>query len=718
MKLKLQARHLWDAVEFEDVEFDEDRSALDAICSAVQEDMVPALATKASAKEAWEAIRTLRIGDDRVRKATAQNLRAEYESIALREGEAIEDFALRLTGIVTGRLKAADDVEPAPAHTASRKLLLTEEQWVERYKKKNTESSRGGSSSGGRGKHRGHGRGCGTGGDGDTRASSGSGKARQADVCKNCGKVGHWAKDCRSKKKEEQVHVAQDDEPTLMLAVGPTQEPEGSFPFSAQPPAPPCPRSPMIHGDTVLHIVEQKVFATFDAAEDWDPRRWILDTGASNHMSGSRAAFTDLDTAVSGSVHYGDGSVAQIKGIGTVLLECKNGEHRSLPNVYYLPRLTANIISVGQLDKGGYQVLVEDGVMRIRDEDRHLLAKIPRNPSRLYVLDVTIARPVCLAARTNDDSWMWHARFGHINFTALRKMAREELVCGMPPITQVEQGEAVTTAVYLLNRSSSKSIGGKTPYELWMGSAPDVHHLRTFGCVAHVKNTTPNLKKLDDRSHRMIFIGYDPGSKAYRIYGMATRRVHISRNIIFDKAAQWSWASTHDVEPDNFTIEQGNPEAPEATPPGHAARDLEERLLLASDIEPTTFDQAMRHECWRQAMLDEMTSIEASGTWRLIEPPPHTRSIGLKWVYKAKKDASDIVTKHKARLVTKGYVQRQGIDFDEVFAPVVRLESVRLLLAHAASEGWPVHHMNMKSAFLNGELQEEVYVEQPPSFVL
>ena len=114
-------------------------------------------------------------------------------------------------------------------------------------------------------------------------------------------------------------------------------------------------------------------------------------------------------------------------------------------------------------------------------------------------------------------------------------------------------------------------------------------------------------------------------------------------------------------------------------------------------------------------MLDEMTSIEASGTWELVEPPPRTWPIGLKWVYKAKKDASGIVTKHKARLVANGYVQRQGIDFDEVFAPVARLKFVRLLLAHAACEGWAVHHMDVKSAFLNGVLQEEVYVEQPPA---
>jgi transposase InsO family protein len=84
-------------------------------------------------------------------------------------------------------------------------------------------------------------------------------------------------------------------------------------------------------------------------------------------------------------------------------------------------------------------------------------------------------------------------------------------------------GEAVSTAVYLLNRSSSKAIGGKTPYQLWNGVTPAVEHLRTFGCIAHVKVNTPHLKKLDDRSWRMVFVGYEPGSKAYRVYDPTTR---------------------------------------------------------------------------------------------------------------------------------------------------------------------------------------------------
>lgn len=116
-------------------------------------------------------------------------------------------------------------------------------------------------------------------------------------------------------------------------------------------------------------------------------------------------------------------------------------------------------------------------------------------------------------------------------------------------------------------------------------------------------------------------------------------------------------------------------------------------------------------------MLDEITAIEENATWELVDLPPGHRPIGLKWVFKLKKDAAGNIVKRKARLVTKGYVQRQGVDFEEVFAPVARLESVRLIISLAAHEGWSVHHMDVKSAFLNGELKEKVYVAQPPSFI-
>jgi hypothetical protein len=118
-------------------------------------------------------------------------------------------------------------------------------------------------------------------------------------------------------------------------------------------------------------------------------------------------------------------------------------------------------------------------------------------------------------------------------------------------------------------------------------------------------------------------------------------------------------------------------------------------LLMVDTEEPASFQEAQAHECWRQAMLDEMTAIEANGTWKLEEAPAGIRPIGLKWVFKTKRDAVGNISKYKARLVVKGYVQQQGVDFDEVFAPVARLESVRLLLAYAVGQGWPIHHMDV-----------------------
>jgi hypothetical protein len=101
--------------------------------------------------------------------------------------------------------------------------------------------------------------------------------------------------------------------------------------------------------------------------------------------------------------------------------------------------------------------------------------------------------------------------------------------------------------------------------------------------------------------------------------------------------------------------------------------------------------------------------------WRSVSPSAATSCSTKRpsGVFKTKRDEAGLICKYKGRLVAKGYVQRQGVDFDEVFAPVARLESVRLLLAYAAAEGWTVHHMDVKSAFLNRELLEDVYVEQP-----
>ena len=153
--------------------------------------------------------------------------------------------------------------------------------------------------------------------------------------------------------------------------------------------------------------------------------------------------------------------------------------------------------------------------------------------------------------------------------------------------------------------------------------------------------------------------------------------------------------------------------------PGLASRLLDDpELLLVSAEEPPTFTMAERDANWRRAMLEEMRAIEDNGTWELVDPPVGCRPIGLKWVYKVKRDERGAIVKYKARLVARGFVQREGIDFEEVFAPVARMESVRLLLAMAAAKDWRVHHLDVKSAFLNGKLAEMVFVKQAPGFTI
>lgn len=104
-------------------------------------------------------------------------------------------------------------------------------------------------------------------------------------------------------------------------------------------------------------------------------------------------------------------------------------------------------------------------------------------------------------------------------------------------------GEVVTTAVFILNRSTTRNLDGKTPYEVWHGERPAVSFFRTFGCIAHVRNTKPHLKKLEDRSTPMIFIDYEAGSKAYRMFNPMDGRVHVTHDAVFDEGAQWDWGT-------------------------------------------------------------------------------------------------------------------------------------------------------------------------------
>nr|KYP70091.1 Retrovirus-related Pol polyprotein from transposon TNT 1-94 [Cajanus cajan] len=120
---------------------------------------------------------------------------------------------------------------------------------------------------------------------------------------------------------------------------------------------------------------------------------------------------------------------------------------------------------------------------------------------------------------------------------------------------------------------------------------------------------------------------------------------------------------------------------------------------------------------WKTAMDEEIRAIDRNNTWELAKLPKGSQPIGVKWVFKRKMNAQGETERYKARLVAKGYRQKEGIDYDEVFAPVTRMETIRLLISQAAQFKWPIFQMDVKATFLNGVLEEEIYIEQPPGYM-
>jgi hypothetical protein len=202
--------------------------------------------------------------------------------------------------------------------------------------------------------------------------------------------MGHWAHECRSKPKKELAHAAQDEEEALlMLASATLIHPE------------------VISSSAEVEIHEEKMFTHLDEEKERDAGTWVLDTGATNHMSGCRTAFMKIDKVVLDTVHFGDDSVAQIKGCRTVVFVCKNGESRSFDGVYFIPRLTTNIVSVSQLDEIGYKIDIDTGMMKIREPGGVLQAKVKQEANRLYLFHLKFTQPTCLAVRGHDDEVAW-----------------------------------------------------------------------------------------------------------------------------------------------------------------------------------------------------------------------------------------------------------------------------------------------------------------------
>lgn len=340
----------------------------------------------------------------------------------------------------------------------------------------------------------------------------------------------------------------------------------------------------------------------------------------------------------------------------------------------------------------------------------------------------------------------------------LKEMVRAMLCHSNLPIHL--WSEALKTAVHVLNKVPTKSVL-KTPYELWTGRKPSLYYMHIWGCPAEAKLYNPHEKVFDPRTTSGYFIGYPERSKGYRFYCpthtsqmVETGKAKFLEDVNFS-GSDISRQLNFDELEDSDVITPINEEVPITTesriehevntqPLNDQNDDHEVRLWRSKRIrkpaisddyvvylqepneevedinDPISFSQAMNSvnaNDWFNAMKEELDSMDKNHVWDLVDLPQGVKPIGSKWVYKTKRNSKGEIERYKTRLVAKGYTQREGIDYNETFSPVSSKDSLRIIMALVAHFNLELHQMDVKTAFLNGDLDEEVYMVQPQGFI-
>lgn len=319
--------------------------------------------------------------------------------------------------------------------------------------------------------------------------------------------------------------------------------------------------------------------------------------------------------------------------------------------------------------------------------------------------------------------------------------------------------EAINTAAYVINRSALND-DLKTPFELWTGKDlnTDWENWKAFGDVCFVHVPASKRRKWDLKSEKGHFVGYIEGVKGYRIWVPRTNKIEVSRDVIFQKTIPEHVNEIHKKNEDSetTTVESNNilvfddgdePKQLERDESFHSAEDsdadddevpLRYRLrsaagahnstvsamlagcaFVAESIEPNSFEEALRSRDaskWDQAMANEMDALIKNQTWELVSPPDDRKVIDNKWVYKIKGSSTNEPDLFKARLVVRGFSQVKGLDYEETFSPVARFSSIRTVFSLAAHKSYKIKNFDIKTAFLNGTLKENIFMKQPKGF--
>lgn len=312
-------------------------------------------------------------------------------------------------------------------------------------------------------------------------------------------------------------------------------------------------------------------------------------------------------------------------------------------------------------------------------------------------------------------------------------------------------GEAVLTSTYLINRLPTKALSNITPYEMWHGKKPKISHIKVFGSTAYVHDKTKRAK-FDEKSYKAILVGYE--QNGYKLFNVQNSQFFIARDIIFDEC-NFEQSRPINQNPE-MSAEVGKPDSnnKSAKLTGTKRKSLpddqsdasnsnssnkirrSERIHQLPSIDynkmenpdlyllslttvqslPSTYSDIHGRsdsDKWLKAVENEKDSLYKNNTWTVVNRPNDVNIVSCKWVFTIKNNELGEPSRYKARLVARGFTQKYQQDYDETFAPVARISTFRFILAFANQFDLQVHHMDVKTAFLNGVLKEDIYMEVP-----
>ncbi|KAG8475529.1 hypothetical protein CXB51_032298 [Gossypium anomalum] len=427
-------------------------------------------------------------------------------------------------------------------------------------------------------------------------------------------------------------------------------------------------------------------------------KEWILDSGCTFHISPNRDWFTTYEIVSEGVVLMGNNASCKITGVGTIKVKMFDGVVRTLSDVRHVPELKRNLILLSTPDSKGYRYITESGVLKI-SKGSLVVMKGQRKTAKLYVLQgstVTSDAAVASSSLSDDDIIkLWHMRLRHMSENDMVELSKRGLLNGLCKLegivrhltvcytpqqngvagrmnrTIIEKvrcmlsnanlpklfwAEAAFTACFFINRSPSVAN------EVWSSNLAHYSDLKIFECpaYAHVDNG-----KLEPRSIKCVFLGYKAGVKGYKLWCPENRKVVISRDVVFDETAMLPNLSLKD------------------------SSNKENQKQVEHQINTESTPQAK-----------EIESLHKNKTWDLVKLPKGKKIVRCKWVFKKKEGTLEVEEhRYKARLVAKGYSQIPGVDFTDVFSPVVKHSSIRALLGIVAKHGL--------------EFEKDIYMQQP-----